>query len=153
MNSSIPIKHGMGFIFVRLLETTWFQFKSKLLLPKIGQSIHTFKKRETNFSNGCECNKYLWSWCGNHINYPLFSSRLFCRFSTLLSFSIFTANSIASSTLLFSYWAHFIHNCLLLLLVFLNVWCVFFTVLCYFCLQFHYIDSFVCVIQCNDIRL
>lgn len=24
-----------------------------------------------------ECNKYLWSWCGKHINYPLFSSRFF----------------------------------------------------------------------------
>lgn len=150
----------MGFCFRLLLETTRFQFKSKLLLPK-NRTKHTpfksIQKRETNFSNGCECNKYLWSWCGNHINYPLFSSRLLFCFSTLLSFSVSSASwSHCLYTSLFVYWAHFIHNCLLLLLVLLYVHeaCFFHSFVLFLPIFSITSNRFtVSEIQCNDIRL
>lgn len=90
-----------------------------------------------------ECNKYLWSWCGKHINYPLFSSRLFfilfflLAFSAPLSLSLSIRShficffSIFSSTVPFVYieQCSFIHNCLLPLDVLCIQTCVFLFVL------------------------
>lgn len=123
---------------------------------------------------------YLWSWCGNHINYPLFSSRFVFlplhRTFALICLCISSRSHFTS----FLYHLLFVYRC-----VYIKQWHIFFLsfyftiassfhlfllhstlrsfiLVCYFCLfQFHYINSLGSMFfflnkkkfKANDIRL